>query len=196
MVRRLSLIGPLLVALAALTTFWILNADTVHGCSCAPIGSPLEAMGESTAVFAGRVVDIADFDHRDYRNHSIVSFEVDAVWKGPVFESMWVSTHVNGATCGFNFSEGEEYVVYARGTDAHLTASACNRTALMADAAVDLEVLAVGQAPQPGMYAPIPLDSRSLPIVGGCTNGASSAPEFLLMFAGLAWFGLRRRSPR
>ena len=53
----------------------------------------------------------------------------------------------------FTFDEGEEYIVYSRDGS---TVSLCSRTALLENAAADLDELGQGRAPQSGSVGPTP----------------------------------------
>ena len=75
------------------------------------------ALAGSGAVFAGKVVSITKGEPtpRSGMPTDAVSFQVSEVWRGPEQETLEVSTHTQGAACGYNFKEGQEYLVYAYG---------------------------------------------------------------------------------
>ena len=144
---------------------WLLgNTGQAYACSCADPGSPIEALETSAAVFAGRVVSVEgafDPDNVPYspEDRTTVEFEVGAVWKGVVHERMYVTTRPDGASCGFTFVEGEEYVVYAHDSaevDGGYGVYLCSRTALRSQAQADLDALGEGDAPQAGTGGPAP----------------------------------------
>ena len=139
--------------------FWFLaSADVVHACKCAVPGTPTEEFEESAAVFAGRVVSIEhSFDPdtlpRTPEDRTTVGFEVSSVWKGDIEETTYVTTPPTGGSCGFTFTEGEEYFVYAHESSFDIsgyTVSLCSRTVLLADAGEDIEALGEGEVPQSG----------------------------------------------
>ncbi len=166
--RRLgSAVVPMRVASIALLlgVLWILgNTGQAYACSCAEPGSPIEALETSAAVFVGRVVSIEgafDPDEAPYspEDRTTVEFEVGAVWKGVVHERMYVTTRPDGASCGFAFVEGEEYVVYAHDSaevDGGYGVYRCSRTALLSQAQADIDALGEGDAPQAGIGGPAP----------------------------------------
>ena len=89
--------------------------------------SPAEALEEADAVFIGVVVEkgrAQQFFSCDGPNLRVeppvssggsypVKLQVSTVWKGRVRETMIVRA---GGGCGFDFSVGTEYLVYARGS--------------------------------------------------------------------------------
>ena len=144
---------------------WLLGSTgQAYACSCADPGSPVDALETSAAVFAGRVVSIEggfDPDKAPYspEDRTTVEFEVGAVWKGVVHERMYVTTRPDGASCGFAFVEGEEYVVYAHDSaevDGGYGVYLCSRTALLSQAQADIDALGPGEAPQAGTGGPAP----------------------------------------
>lgn len=166
--RRLgSAVVPVRVVSIALLVgvLWLLgNTGQAYACSCVEPGSPLEELETSAAVFAGQVVSVEgvfDPDAAPYspEDRTTVEFEVSAVWKGVVHERMYVTTRPDGASCGFTFVEGEEYVVYAHDSaevDGGYGVYLCSRTALLSQAQPDLDALGEGDAPQAGIGGPAP----------------------------------------
>ena len=84
---------------------------------------------------------------RQYRPEFVVvqaTFDVTRVWKGSVASEVSIFTPVAEGICGFRFSEGEDYILYAdRGLlvgGAELVATICNRTGL----STDQEIRALG----------------------------------------------------
>jgi len=118
---------------------------------------PAQALAEAQAVFRGTVVGLDEPSAgcggtMSSADPVTVSFQVDEVWKGEVAVDQQLTTAVEGASCGFSFSEGKEYVVYARdgGADGGLNVSLCSRTRTVAEASEDLAALGKGDAPSPG----------------------------------------------
>ena len=75
-----------------------------------------------------------------------VRFEVDSVWKGPVDETISLETARSGASCGYTFTEGLEYLVYSRDGE---TVNLCSRTKPLFDAAEDMAALGEGRTTAP-----------------------------------------------
>jgi hypothetical protein len=129
--------------------------DCASACSCVP-PPPGQSQQEqarreldrSSAVFAGEVVDrkrgVGTFYGRTPRIEMYkVSFRVSEVWKGPERETLEVSTPRGGGTCGYPFSEGREYLVYADGKK--MIVGGCGRTTLLSKASADLQALGNGE---------------------------------------------------
>ena len=144
---------------------WFLgNPGQAYACSCAQPGSPSEELRVSSAVFAGRVVSVQHTYDPDGMSvsrgdHSTIGFEVSAVWKGTVYEDMYITTPPTGGSCGFTFVEGEEYIVYGYDSpyvDGGYAVGLCTRTALLEQAHEDIDELGEGQAPQAGTGGPAP----------------------------------------
>ena len=157
---------PLAVAFAlVLSMLWLLgNAGQAHACKCVEPGPPSEEMEKFDAVFAGRVVSIEhNFDPNATTlgsgDRTTIGLDVSTVWKGAVHEDMYVTTPPTGGSCGFTFTEGEEYILYAYDSavlDEGYSVSICSRTALLAQAQADVEALGDGDAPLSGTAGPQP----------------------------------------
>ena len=170
----------------------------------------MEALERSAVVFAGRVVSLKlherPGDVWSGADPVTVEFEVSRVWKGYDYQTMYLTTARSGATCGFTFVEGEDYLVYSANA---ATVSLCSRTGSMSEADEDLAALGEGRSPTAGAVGPTPVapdlpeivlppspeeapDSEGR--VGGCGLGSQAADmSFVGLMAGVAWFGLRRR---
>ena len=188
-----------------------------YACSCVQPGTPSEELARSTAVFVGRVISVTRYS-RDSGMVSgmdpvTVEFDVQTIWKGPDYETMYLTTARFGGSCGIGFGEGDEYLVYSpNGVTVHL----CTRTRLLSEAASDLEELGEGRSPALGTVArtpvipddlvsgtPVPPATVELPAStpaptaavgpsGGCRVG-SAAPDLWMtgLLAGVIWFGVR-----
>ena len=190
LVIRVAVIVPLI-------SLWLLlHPEQSYACSCVTPGSPSEEMATSAAVFMGRVVSVREFEPNDGSWSSIdpttVEFAVSTVWKGPSYETMFLTTARSGASCGFTFVEDEEYVVYSSNGSG---VSLCSRTRSLSEAQHDLTELGKGRAPIPGTIAPTPVPftprastpSQPWAIIG---------PTVLLvvgLMIGATWLGLRKR---
>lgn len=139
------------LALGLLLHGWDLMPDRVWACSCAYNDSVQEEMAKRTAVFSGRVVDL-EKKRQGLTSSSadpvFVHLETDRVWKGQELgRKITVSTALSGASCGYTFEEGREYLVYAHGEMDQLQVSLCSLTKPLIDADSDLLLLGEGQAP-------------------------------------------------
>ena len=139
----------LLVALAASVCLPLLVPGCAFACSCASLaGSPQEraegAYSGATAVFAGEVIDVDGPPLAPVMSSGdpvVVTFRASGVWKGPKRETLEVSTAMSGASCGYEFRTGEEYLVYA---SEGLQVSLCGETKPLSEADADLEALGAG----------------------------------------------------
>ena len=168
-----------------LSGLWLLgNAGLVHACKCVEPGSPSEEMEKFVAVFAGRVVSIEhSFDPNAAAvgpgDRTTVGLEVSTVWKGTVHEDMYVTTPPTGGSCGFAFTEGEEYILYAHDSaydDGGYTVSICSRTALLSHAQADIEAFGDGDAPLAGAGGPQPEQAQ----------GATESSVWVVMLGAVA----------
>ena len=107
----------ILCALIVFMTLLTVRPQVTYACSCAVSASPLEAMEQSAAVFEGTVVSIKEkFKIMQSSADPVrVTFQVGARWKGEMGEKVTVTTALSGASCGFEFTKGERYIVYAGG---------------------------------------------------------------------------------
>ena len=114
----------------------------VQACSCVRPPGPLPSLEASDAVFSGRVVAVEIVSTGNRLDMKKVTFEVLDCWKGPVTDRVVVYTALYDAACGFWFTEGAEYLVYARSTPGKgLETGLCSRTQALGTAGADLEAL-------------------------------------------------------
>ncbi|WP_339317228.1 hypothetical protein [Paenibacillus sp. FSL R10-2734] len=142
--------SPLMMFLCITLIFMALltvRPSVTYACSCVVPAEPLEALETSSAVFAGKVVDIKESKGIIISSADPVkvTFDVDSSWKGVEGNKVTVTTALSSASCGFEFVEGESYIVYAYASDEgdsdKLKASLCSRTNLLASASEDLKEL-------------------------------------------------------
>ena len=151
--NSVNMIKLLLTILAAALVVLLLHADTsrIYACSCIPPRPPLEALARADAVFAGQVVSISEpkglFGSwlASSTDPVAVEFRVNAVWKGEIYEKIFIKTAWSSASCGFEFVLDEQYIVYAR----EGWASLCSRTKSIGKASEDLMALGEGVSPAP-----------------------------------------------
>lgn len=137
-----------LILIVALTALWLYaGAGQVSACSCAGF-TPAEAFERADSVFVGEVMS-SEVKRGFFGQSSIdpvtVEFTVNEVWKGPRQQTITVGTVRSEVSCGFEFVEGLEYLVYARDDQTGL----CDRTALAVRASEDLAALGEGWRPAP-----------------------------------------------
>ena len=124
----------------------LLSPNPVYACSCAVEAGVTkqerveEAFSQAGAVFAGRVSNIEDPPSPMSSSMApvTVTFDVSKVWKGSGAQIQEITTPFSGASCGYEFRAGEEYLVYA---SEDMKVLLCGETKPLSNAKVDLETL-------------------------------------------------------
>jgi hypothetical protein len=137
----------MLSALVVVAFLTAVQPACVFACSCIAPGPPEEALASSTAVFAGKVTEIVAPANLGGAEPMRVTFEVSQGWKGAEQKTIVVHTSGSSASCGFEFAQGQEYLVYASESEGTLQTGLCSRTAQLAMAGDDLAVLGEGTVP-------------------------------------------------
>lgn len=145
----------------------VVNTAIVNACSCIQPAPPQESLEQSTAVFAGKVVDIDVPSGIVIRSTDPVkvTFEVSKIWKGPDYKTLVLTTARGGASCGYPFKQNEEYIVYTYGEEDKLSTGICSRTRLLASAQEDLQELGEGNLSTNSGSNYIPQTSNLIPII-------------------------------
>jgi hypothetical protein len=115
-------------------------------CDCAPFPEPKKALEKATAVCLAEVTKVEeDGDHRT------VTLKVEKWWKGGEAAELKVSTHKNGATCGYAFKQGGKYLIYTGAEDKNKTlrVSLCSRTRTEKQAEMDGDFKELGEGKAP-----------------------------------------------
>jgi hypothetical protein len=154
-----------------------LAGSPAFACSCSKPNPVSEELEQSDAVFMGEASQVK----RDQTGIT-VEFKVSKAWKGVFTERVAVVTADSGASCGYSFEEGKEYLVYGLGKGP-ASVSLCSRTAPVEEAYTDLSALGPGYTPMENSTNPD--NSGSIPILVGV--GAAIA-------AGIAFLTLRRKT--
>ncbi|WP_404427909.1 hypothetical protein LG296_08160 [Ureibacillus chungkukjangi] len=142
----------LLIAFLLMFPF-VVNFSTTSSfaCSCGQPGSAVEEMDRSDFVFSGKVLDIQDTNKSLFSQSSAglleIHFEVSNTWKGVNETEALIFTERESASCGYNFTIDEEYLVYGNNEGGKKRVSLCSKTTLMSEAAADLNLLGEGQKP-------------------------------------------------
>lgn len=148
MSRPLAALASLV--LAVLGVVFLLSPQCAYACSCAPT-SIQGVLSRSEAVFSGEVVEVEEGPTLPgYGSSYRVTLRASEVWKGPQRETLEVSTPRDGATCGYHFKEGQEYLVFAYTEKQGLVVDSCNGTRRLAEAEAALKVLGIGEKPAGG----------------------------------------------
>ena len=146
--------NKLLVMTVLMTTFLIslyITPTKSDACSCERPSTVQEEFERSDAVFKGKVIGRIDRNEGDVVQSSadliVVRFAVKDIWKGINQTEVDVSTERDSSSCGFTFTEGHEYLIYAKEYDGDLRVNICSRTAELPSASTDLELLGKGTVP-------------------------------------------------
>ena len=143
------LIPKLAITLALIALVITVYPTCVFACSCLPPGPPAAALADATAVFAGRVTAVAVPADRSGTSPLQVTFAVSRSWKGADRPTISVTTPSSSASCGVDFVDGQEYLVYARASEGVLQTNLCSRTSTLAAAGDDIAALRTGSTPSP-----------------------------------------------
>jgi hypothetical protein len=172
----MSIVWKVVVTLAALAIACVVNPACVFACSCLPPGPPADALASATSVFSGRVAALSGAVDAGGSDPVQVTFAISKVWKGTDQPTIEVLTPASSASCGFEFVQGEEYLVYASESEGQLQTNLCSRTALLAMADDDLAVLGAGSTPSSADEAQTP---TTLPATGDDTIRSHWQPALI-----------------
>lgn len=195
---------PLLTFLSFVALL-ILTAERAAACTCdlPPFGKTVaqqvnEARKNAEAVFSGRVLKLVDDPNLSYVE---ATFQVEGAWKWDGAGEVVVRTG-RGGSCGFPFTAGESYLVYAYKNGGEiLWTNICQRTAKLSAAADDLKVL--GESGRPAAEGP-PVNisyeregwsGAPKPDRLGATGGETASSEEQ-MGERVVWLRLQNNSPR
>ncbi|MCC5576424.1 hypothetical protein IMZ11_12350 [Microtetraspora sp. AC03309] len=88
--------------------------STACACSCMPL-KPSQQMKGSASVFTGTVTAIRriDGDPLGPTPPIVYTFRADQIYKGAAKAEFQVATNADSAACGYNFTVGSRYLVFA-----------------------------------------------------------------------------------
>lgn len=152
----------LLALCVILFNLFLLYPKPILACSCI-IDSPEKMFVEADAIFIGTVTAIIapsrvpNYDnlveiyynfvpplpnvHFDEFDSQRVMFKVETSWKGIDKPYTIIRTGEGHGNCGYNFIQGNQYVVYGYGRNGNLATGICSRTAEISRATEDLDYL-------------------------------------------------------
>ncbi|MDP9842047.1 hypothetical protein [Streptosporangium lutulentum] len=113
----------LLVILLLVTATLMIAPGTACACSCAPL-EPAEQVKESAAVFTGTMTAARklDGDPLGPTPPVVYTFRADQVYKGKASAEFEVATNADEAACGYRFTAGSRYLVFASAGESGLFA--------------------------------------------------------------------------
>jgi len=136
--------------------FCALLTHGAFACDCGDPGPPCKAFGNTPTVFAGRVVKIATTSVKvpsgDPYEYRLIFLEVERSYRGSVGVTAEVVTGSGGSDCGYDFRQGEHYLVYAypHPQSGKLYTGICQRTRPISGAGDDLDYLSKKDDPSHG----------------------------------------------
>ena len=142
-----------LIVVVAVLGWFGLTSSPAQACSCFPVGPPCQAYGSAAAVFAGTAVSmrrVGPGDPQAEHNVRVFKFSVDQTYLGVEGTEIEIHTGANGGDCGYDFTIGERYLVYATVYEKKLATSICTRTKPFAKASEDLAFLGNLSSAPPG----------------------------------------------
>jgi len=122
------------------------NIQKSFGCSCIKPPPSKQLFKKAVAVFTGRVIELkSPFRFfKNYNDRTKVTINVDTIWKGTKKETITLSTPKHRESCGVSFVKGNNYLIYAFGTESNLTVNQCGRVLQIGEATKDLAELGEG----------------------------------------------------
>ncbi|GIH94334.1 hypothetical protein ACFFMN_05645 [Planobispora siamensis] len=118
--RYRSLVAPLLLAAAVVVAV----PGTACACSCVAL-EPAEQVENAETVFTGTVVAARRIpgDRSGPTPPIVYRLRPDQVYKGAPAAEVEVATNPDGASCGYAFTVGSRYLVFARGGESGMFAT-------------------------------------------------------------------------
>lgn len=136
--------------LSAVGSFFAFSNEA-YACSCVEPGTIQDRKEQNDAVFEGKVVSIKQTSSLLFNSPGKIkkaTFEVNQVWKGHVTSRIEVITALHEDSCGFNFKEGERYIVYASSSGSALETGLCSGITLQSEASEHVTALGSGSIPR------------------------------------------------
>ena len=107
----MSSIGPAARWLLLVVAPLIAGTRSSEACSCNTGIAMCERFWRTAAVFSAVVLDITP--EQDRLRDRTVRLQVEQAWRGGVSGTIEVGTGTGGGDCGYDFTRGERYLVYA-----------------------------------------------------------------------------------
>ncbi|MGV9776731.1 hypothetical protein [Streptosporangium sp. NPDC003464] len=169
-----------LAVLLLLTAAVVATPGTACACSCAPL-EPQRQVEESAAVFTGTVVAARRLkgDPSGPTPPIVYTFRADQVYKGRADAEFQVATNADEAACGYRFTTGSRYLVFASAGESGLFAIDPG-VPLHTSLCAGNRMVRPGVAPlraDDGAQSGAPLTAGLLTALGTATPPASSAPS-------------------
>lgn len=127
MVDMMARILAVLGLVAALT---VISGGTASACSCAVPG-PRQSVDRAAAVFSATATDVHVGESMLNGGSLTATLRADHVYKGEPDAEFVVFTKAQGAACGYGFTEGSRYLVFATVQDSALATTLCSGNRLL-----------------------------------------------------------------
>ena len=125
------------IILCSLAVRFVWVSHNTLACQCVETKSVAHSVESSAAVFSGRGTKIYG---------TRIDFAVDRSWKGIAEPEITIYTPAQSTTCGYQFDERQEYLVYAYSqAEDRLATDTCTRTRKLTDAQQDIRELGSGK---------------------------------------------------
>ncbi len=183
MLRKNVYIVGIALAVSIFAVSHFAGTEKVNACVCEEI-DPAEAFETASVVFMGEVVvrgETRNFESGYCEGPNLVvertscgvphavQFRVTTIWKGAVSEIMFVNA---GGSCGYDFVEGETYLVYG-GVSADIPwVQSSSGTVPISKAEQQLRVLGQAWEPESGSSGATPTPAPTIP--AGCPTAVTT----------------------
>jgi len=126
------------VSIAICAAVFILSASEVFACTCVKPKPVKEVYEYTSAIFSGKIIST----RLSGKYGRKIIIRVEKSWKGKLPKTVTISTIAVGSMCGYTFTVGKRYLIYAGGDKAtDLSTDICSRTSLLSEAKEDVEIL-------------------------------------------------------
>ncbi len=132
------------------TVFFCFNAQDINALSCAESGSPQEELERNTGAVYGEVKQVkVDLKQEGFTGTKekirYILVEVERSWNTEVDSQLIISTNF---TWGFDFKEGNQYLIYFSEVDGEISSSPCSLTIEMNSINQATELFGEGYPPK------------------------------------------------
>ncbi len=124
-------LAPLIVSLG-----FVVSAQQANACSCLA-QSTQDHITQTSTIFSAKVSSILEQSSENGFPELVVSFDVLEWWKDGANTTVQLTTSLDGASCGYHFEPGQEYLVYSHNG----STGVCTGTKLLENASWDLTLL-------------------------------------------------------
>lgn len=129
----------------------LLLPRAASACSCIGDVPLCQSFWQADAVFSGEVLSFEKINQKELFSRRVARIKVERAWRGTAEGTIEVLTGAGGGDCGFTFSRGKQYLVYAyRAKNGALTTNVCSPTKLLSRAAADLAYFKDAEKPSSG----------------------------------------------